>query len=223
VEALIRWNHPKKGFMPPDLFIPLAEQTGDIRKLTFWVLNEAIRQCSEWRNKGVELNVAINLSARDLLNRDLAVIIARLLQQYKVDAGWLVLEITESAIMQDAERALDMLLVLSGMGLSLSIDDFGTGYSSMEYLKKLPVSELKIDRSFVKNLANDQEDQIIVRSAIDLGHNLGMTIVAEGVEDEKSLAVLKAHHCDLAQGYLFSPPLSVEKLISWIETSPWGS
>lgn len=222
VEALIRWNHPKKGFMPPDLFIPLAEQTGDIRKLTSWVLDNAIRQCGEWRKTGLDMNVAINLSAKDLLNRDLAIIIARLLQQHGVNAEWLVLEITESAIMQDAERALDMLLVLNGMGLLLSIDDFGTGYSSMEYLKKLPVSELKIDRSFVRELAENKEDQILVKSAIDLGHNLGMTIVAEGVEDESTLAVLKAHGCDLAQGYLFSPPLPVDKLAAWIKTSPWG-
>ncbi len=223
VEALIRWNHPKRGFMSPDLFLPLAEQTGDIRKLTSWVLDNAIRQCGEWRKTGLNINVAINLSAKDLLNKDLAIIIARLLQQHEVSSAWIVLEITESAIMHDAERALDMLLVLSGMGLGLSIDDFGTGYSSMEYLKKLPVTELKIDRSFVRELAENKEDQILVKSAIDLGHNLGMTIVAEGVEDESCLAVLKAQGCDLAQGYLFSPPLPVEKLGAWISTSPWGS
>ena len=222
VEALIRWNHPDKGFMPPDLFIPLAEQTGDIRKLTSWVLDTAICQCGEWRRKGMPLSVAINLSAKDLLNKELALTIARLLQQYEVNANWLVLEITESAIMEDAERALDMLLVLNGMGLQLSIDDFGTGYSSMEYLKKLPVSELKIDRSFVRDLAVNKEDQILVKSAIDLGHNLGMTIVAEGVEDEDSLGVLKTQGCDLLQGYFFSPPLPVNKLETWIKDSQWG-
>lgn len=222
VEALVRWMHPRNGFMMPDEFIPLAEQTGHIQELTAWCMQQAIEQCSLWRQAGIELNVAVNLSARDLPNRRLRNVIADLLTRFQLEPQWLVLELTESAIMQDPEHALNTLKSFSDMGLKLSVDDFGIGYSSMAYLKKLPVHELKIDKSFVIGLAKTPEDEIIVRSTIDLGHNLGLKVVAEGVENEAALNILKRYGCDMAQGYFFGKPMSIERLTQWLNTSPCG-
>lgn len=216
VEALVRWQHPRNGFMPPDEFIPLAEESGHIQRLTAWCLEQAVAQCSVWQGTGMPLNVSINLSARDLLNRRLPELIAELLRRHSVQARWLTLEITESALMRDPEQALQVLRTLKDMGLRLSIDDFGTGYSSMAYLKKLPVDELKIDKSFVLDLAGNAEDEIIVHSTIDLGHNLGLKVTAEGVENEASLRILRGYGCDKTQGYLFSRPQPATVLDQWL-------
>lgn len=216
VEALVRWQHPTNGFLPPDEFIPLAEQSGHIQRLTAWCLERAIEQCSAWRKAGIALTVAVNLSARDLPNRRLPGLIAELLHRHDAQAHWLTLEITESALMQEPEQALQVLRSLKDMGMRIAIDDFGTGYSSMAYLKKLPVDELKIDKSFVLGLASSAEDEIIVRSIIDLGHNLGLKVTAEGVEDEAALEILRRYGCDKTQGFLFSRPQPVLQLDHWL-------
>ncbi|HPF47779.1 MAG TPA: EAL domain-containing protein, partial [Emcibacteraceae bacterium] len=222
VEALVRWIHPERGFIPPDDFITMAEQTGHIHHLTLWGLDTAIAQCRDWIAENIDLKMAINLSARDLSNRKLPEIIIKLLEKYGVPRTRLVLEVTENAIMQDPELALGVLNDLYQHGLLLSIDDYGTGYSSMSYLKKLPVKELKIDKSFVMDLANNKEDEIIVRSTIDLGHNLGLKVTAEGVEDEESMEILRQLGCDLAQGFFISKPLPIADLYEFLENSPYG-
>ena len=183
VEALIRWEHPTRGLVSPALFIPFAEQTGYIKLLTRWVLREAIRQCGEWLREGLRLTVSVNISARDLMNRELPEQVSGLLGEYGVAPSLLCLEITESGFMEDPAHALRVLDRLSELGVKLSIDDYGTGYSSLSYVMRLPVQELKIDRSFVARMASDPEIATIVRSTIDLGHNLNLKVVAEGVED----------------------------------------
>lgn len=222
VEALVRWFHPEKGFISPDEFIPMAEQTGQIQYLTHWGLDAAIKQCGEWRSKNIDINMAFNLSAYDLKNKELPKVIEKLLEIYDVKPEWMVLEVTESAVMQDPDLALTVLADLSDMGLILSIDDYGTGYSSLSYLKKLPVQEIKIDKSFVLNLASNKEDEILVRSTIDLGHNLGLKVTAEGVEDEQSYKMLQALDCDLAQGFYFSKAVPVTELLDFIANSPYS-
>lgn len=212
VEALVRWISPTRGFVPPDEFIPLAERTGDVRHLTEWGLRAAITQVADWRVKGLNLAVAVNLSTSDLMNPGLPAQVLSLLKEFAVPANQLKLEVTESAVMHDTDRALDVLNMLSAMGVTLSIDDYGTGYSSLSYIKKLPVSEIKIDKSFVMNLAKSDEDNILVRSTIELGHNLGLTVTAEGVEDEESVARLKAYGCDTLQGYHISRPVPAQEL-----------
>jgi diguanylate cyclase (GGDEF)-like protein len=216
VECLIRWQHPEKGFMPPDLFIPLAEQTGQIIKVTEWVLKQAFILCSAWRQQGLTTKLAINMSAKDLLSNRLTEFLEGLLLKYPVTAEDFMLEITESTVMQDAERALTIMQNLRKMGFQLAVDDFGTGYSSMAYLKKLPVNELKIDKAFVLNLANNQEDMLIVRSIVELGHNLGFKVVAEGLENQESLSALQALNCDIAQGYWISRPMPSENFVAWL-------
>ncbi|MCG8618357.1 MAG: EAL domain-containing protein, partial [Desulfobacterales bacterium] len=222
VEALIRWIHPENGFMPPDDFIPLAEQTGNIHHITDFSLNTAVATCADWRQKGYQIKVAVNISAKDLLSPKLTEKVADLLERHSLPPHWLILEITEGAMMQDPDMALSMLEQLHEMGVKLSIDDFGTGYSSMAYLKKLPIQEIKIDKSFVLDLAKDAEDAVIVRSTVELGHNLGLTVIAEGVEDEESMDMLKGYGCDLGQGYFFSRPQPKEDLETWLAESPWG-
>jgi diguanylate cyclase (GGDEF)-like protein len=222
VEALIRWMHPKRGFMPPDSFIPLAEQTGNIRKLTAWMLGTAIRQARAWADKGIAVKMACNLSARDLSNRDLPGDIAGLLDAHGVPASALILEITESAVMEDPTHALEVLAQLHRMGLTLSIDDYGTGYSSMAYLKRLPVQEIKIDKSFVLKLASNRGDAILVKSTIELGHNLGLKVTAEGIEDENSLSILQAYGCETGQGYFISKPIPAEDFETFYAVSRWS-
>ena len=217
VEALVRWHSPTRGYVPPDEFIPLAERTGDVRLLTEWGLGEAVRQAAAWRAEGLDLTVAVNISAADLLNRDMPGLVHGLLRRYDLPAARLQLEVTESAVMQDADRALDVLGMLAAMGLGLAIDDFGTGYSSLGYLKRLPVRELKIDRSFVTNLATSEEDSILVRSTIELGHNLGLVVTAEGVEDEATVQKLRAYRCDMLQGYHLGRPLPPAELARFLE------
>ncbi|WP_122679425.1 bifunctional diguanylate cyclase/phosphodiesterase [Pseudomonas viridiflava] len=215
-EALLRWAHPQFGNVSPAEFIVLAERTGSIHLLTNWVIEEAMRQLAEWRKRGLMLQVSVNISADDLLGDDLAGFVVGLLKQYGVPAEQLVFEITESAIMSQPEKALVVLHKLRDCGISLSIDDFGTGYSSLAHLKRLPVQELKIDQSFVRDLDETSEDAVIVRSTIEMSHNLGLKVVAEGVEYQHSLDLLRRWHCDTAQGYLISRPLTAAAFETWI-------
>ncbi|MFZ6757367.1 EAL domain-containing protein [Undibacterium sp. Ji50W] len=217
VEALVRWVHPERGFIFPDQFIPFAEQTGFIRQLTHWIMNEAARVCSLWNKQGLHLKISVNISTRDLMDQDLPTKFAQILQQHQVDAASFCLEITESAIMDDPVRAFQTLDRLHAMGLDLSIDDFGTGYSSLAYLKRLPVDELKIDKSFVLKMEKDIDDTKIVKSTIDLGHNMGLRVVAEGVENAEVMALLKELGCDQAQGYFISKPMPSTDLPAWLE------
>ena len=209
-EALARWDHPEFGIVGPSEFVPIAEQTGLITPLTSFVLDAAICQVRAWKDAGLELSVAVNLSARSFLDTQLAVEIPRLLAKWDVGAELLELEITESMLMADPARAEATLTRLSQIGLTLSVDDFGTGYSSLANLKRLPVDSIKIDKSFVMEMAVDASDAAIVRSTIDLAHNLGLTVVAEGVESEDAWRHLETLGCDFAQGYYLARPLPAE-------------
>jgi len=222
VEALVRWRHPQRGLVPPDQFIPLAEQTGLIRPLFLWVLNDALRQCSLWKREGVKLHVAVNLSMRNLQDPRLPDTLVKLLTRWGLEPTWIEVEITESALAADPERALAILQRLSAMGIRIAIDDFGTGYSSLAYLKRLPVDEIKIDKSFVLGMATDENDATIVRSTIDLGHNLGLKVAAEGIEDQMTWDLLTAWGCDFAQGYFLSRPLPALDLATWVRASGRG-
>jgi len=212
VEALLRWQHPAEGLIPPGDFIPVAEGTGIILRLTERVLNLALAQMRGWLDAGHAVPVAVNLSTRCLLDAGLPEMVQRLLAQYRVPAHLLRLEVTESAVMGDATRCMEVLQRLHDLGVRLSIDDFGTGYSSMSYLRRLPVDELKIDRSFVLGMTTTQQDAVLVRTAIDLGHNLGLTVVAEGVEGAEHVHALRALGCDIAQGYHYARPMLGEAL-----------
>jgi diguanylate cyclase (GGDEF)-like protein len=218
-EALLRWNHPQFGSVSPAEFIVLAERTGSIQLLTNWVIEEAMRQLAEWNRRGLVLQLSVNISADDLLGDDLVGFVSEMLTHYAVPARQLIFEITESAVMSEPERALVVLNRLRECGISLSVDDFGTGYSSLAHLKRLPVQELKIDQSFVRNLDETSEDAVIVRSTIEMSHNLGLKVVAEGVEYQHSLDLLKRWHCDTAQGYLISRPLTASAFEAWIAQS----
>jgi EAL domain-containing protein (putative c-di-GMP-specific phosphodiesterase class I) len=212
VEALARWQHPRLGLIGPSEFVPIAEQTGLIGPLTSHVLEQALRQVRRWSEQGEELSVAVNLSARSFLDAQLAVEIPRLLEATGVDARLLELEITESMLMIDPARAKATLERLSAIGLSLSVDDFGTGYSSLANLKRLPVDGIKIDKSFVIDMPHDASDAAIVRSTIDLAHNLGLRVVAEGVESQEAWRRLEDLGCDLAQGFHVSRPVPAEAM-----------
>lgn len=222
VEALVRWQHPEKGFMAPDLFIPMAEQTGLIHPLTYWVLNEAFAQTKRWRQQGLELTMAVNLAVQDLLDAQLVDMIAKGLRCYEIEPSWLMLEITEGSLMADPVRAQRTLQQLHTLGIRLSIDDFGTGHSSLAYLKDLPVHELKIDQSFVLNMPSDETQAMIVRSIINLAHNLGLTTTAEGVETQTVWNQLRALGCNVAQGYFMSRPLTETDFMQWLKESEWG-
>jgi diguanylate cyclase (GGDEF)-like protein len=217
VEALVRWQHPEHGLVPPGEFIPLAERTGLIGPLTHYVLNRALWQCRQWLEQDHELSVAVNVSARRLLDLSFPDEVAGLLTTWEVPARLLVVEITESTIMADPAHALQILGRLHEMGVQLSIDDFGTGYTSMAYLKTLPVHELKVDRSFVSQMTSSSSDAVIVRSTVELGRNLGLRVVAEGVEDSLTLQNLEALGCDAIQGFHISRPMPPEDLINWME------
>jgi len=221
MEALARWEHPTRGPVFPDTFIPIAEHSGLIRRLTSYVLRVAIQQLAEWRATGLDLPVSVNLSVRDLLDPSIVTRIQELLAASDVPADRLFLEITESSMMDQPERALATLGALADIGVGLSIDDFGTGYSSLAYLQRLPVRELKIDRSFVMHIMTSRGDAEIVRSTIDLGHNLGLSIVAEGVEDEAAMAFLIEVGCDVAQGYYIAKPMRAADVPSWVRACAW--
>jgi EAL domain-containing protein (putative c-di-GMP-specific phosphodiesterase class I) len=212
VEALLRWQHPTQGLIPPGEFIPAAEGTGIILPLTERVLGLALAQMRIWIDAGHGVPVAVNLSTRCLLDAGLPDLVERLLQEHGVPAELLRLEVTESAVMGEAARSMEVLQRLHDLGVKLSIDDFGTGYSSMAYLRRLPVDELKIDRSFVLGMTTAQHDAVLVRTAIDLGHNLGLTVVAEGVEGAEHVTALRALGCDIAQGFHFARPMGGAQL-----------
>ncbi|MCK3838031.1 MULTISPECIES: GGDEF domain-containing phosphodiesterase [Pseudomonas] len=218
-EALLRWQHPTLGQVSPTEFIPLAERTGSMGPLTLWVIEEAIRQIAEWALRGLVIQLSVNISVNDLVDDDLAIRVTALLIQYEVSAEHLLFEITESAIMHNPQQALSVLEQLRGCGISLSVDDFGTGYSSLAQLQRLPVQELKIDQSFIRNLDSTSGDGVIVRSTIEMSHNLGLKVVAEGVEFEHSLTLLKHWQCDTAQGYLISRPLNAMAFERWMRRS----
>jgi diguanylate cyclase (GGDEF)-like protein len=219
VEALIRWEHPDRGLIPPAMFIPFAEHTGYIKLLTRWVLREAVRQCGEWLRAGLRLAVSVNISARDLMNRDLPAEVSALLAEYGLSPALLCLEITESGFMEDPVNAQKVLDRLAELGVRLSIDDYGTGYSSLSYIMRLPVQELKIDRSFISRMVADEEIATIVRSTIDLGHSLALKVVAEGVEDQSAWNMLRSLGCDDAQGYFMSMPMPADALARWVRSS----
>ncbi|MBT9612634.1 MAG: EAL domain-containing protein [Burkholderiales bacterium] len=210
-EALLRWRHPTRGWIPPDEFIPIAEDTGLIEPLTYWVLDRSLALCRDWLREGRLNNVAVNLSARCLHDEALPLQVRRLLDKHAVPAERLTLEVTENVIMNDAKRAHNILLQLDAMGISISVDDFGTGHSSLAYLKRLPVDELKIDKSFVLEVMNNPNDAAIVRATVELGHNLGLRVVAEGVETEAIFNYLKQLNCDVSQGYFHGRPMPPEQ------------
>jgi diguanylate cyclase (GGDEF)-like protein len=213
-EALVRWKHPRRGFVPPDEFVPVAEHTGLLRPLTLFVLDSALEQCARWREAGFELDVAVNLSVRNLLDVELPGDIERLLARYALPPAALELEITETALLADPIRTNGVLQALHSTGVGISIDDFGTGYSSLSYLRRMPVDELKIDKSFVTDMALDENAAVIVRSTIDLGRNLGLRVVAEGVETREVWEHLAALGCHVAQGYLFGRPVPAPEFLA---------
>ncbi len=217
VEALVRWQHPQRGLIAPDLFIPLAEQHGLIDQLTWIVLEQAMSQCRTWKQQGLNVQVAINMSANTLKELDLPEKMGRLIEKYGLQPSQIVLEITESALMQELIRSLDILTRLRMKGVKLSIDDFGTGYSSLLQLHRAPFSEIKIDKSFVSDMEFDSEAATIVETIIMLGHKLKMKAVAEGVETQSCQQRLTELKCDQAQGYLFSRPVPGEEIPAWFK------
>jgi len=218
VEALVRWQHPQHDFMLPDEFIPLAERTGLINQLSIWVLRHAIDQIVKWHNQDISISVAINISPSTLLDHELPDVVTGVLASSGLDPGYITIEITEGSIIKDPERALEILNRLANIGIRISIDDFGTGYSSLAYLKRMPVSEVKIDRSFVKDMLINENDAVIVRSIIELGHNLGMKVVAEGVENKETATRLTELGCDILQGFYLSKPLAAKDFQVWLKT-----
>ena len=218
-EALVRWTHPTRGLVPPTQFVRIAEDTGLIKQLTDLMLQRGISTLRGIHDRGYVLGLSVNLSTHDLLDRRLAERVQQHLTTNNVDPSMITLEITESSLLIDAPRARDTINELHEVGVSLSIDDFGTGYSSLSYLRRLPVGELKIDQSFVANLLLDEQDEVIVRSTIDLGHNLGLVVVAEGVENNEVLERLREFGCDVAQGYCISRPLAPGHFMSWLATT----
>jgi predicted signal transduction protein with EAL and GGDEF domain len=221
VEALVRWDHPVRGIVQPDEFIAVAEQTGLIGPLTDWVLRTALGQCREWLDEGLDLGVAVNISPRTLHDRTFAARLADLLTAARIPAAKLTLEITEGALMGDPERAIDMLWDLRRAGVRLSVDDLGVGHSSLAYLKRLPVHEIKIDKSFVMGMADDPDDEAIVSAVIDMVHRLRMDVVAEGVEDERTWRRLQQLGANTAQGYWMSRPIAAEEVGPW--TREWSA
>jgi EAL domain-containing protein (putative c-di-GMP-specific phosphodiesterase class I) len=216
VEALIRWQHPERGLVPPDEFIPLVERTVLLRPLTQFVLNEALQQWHQWSHTGMQLEVAVNLSPRSLLDPQLPDVVGQLLERWGVPPRFLTLELTESFLMTDSGRSLGVLAGLAKAGVMLSIDDFGTGYSSLSYLKRLPIGEIKIDRSFVMNMHENANDAMIVRATVELGRNLGLRVVAEGVETQSAWDQLAELRCDVAQGYFLCRPIPAQEFARWI-------
>jgi diguanylate cyclase (GGDEF)-like protein len=216
VEALVRWQHPEHGLLQPDQFVPLAERTGTIAHLTRWVLDAALRQCAEWRTEYPDLTVAVNLAAANVLDVGLPVMVQELLHAHGLPGHALECEVSEHTVMSDPQRVTEVLAALRGLGVRLSLDDFGTGQASLAYLKQLPLDEVKIDRAFITSMADDDGDAVIVRSTIDLARNLGLEVVAEGVESESVLEALVDLRCNSAQGYFLSRPLPSAELADWL-------
>ncbi|NRD74569.1 EAL domain-containing protein [Shewanella sp. VB17] len=219
VEALVRWQHPDRGIILPDEFIPIAEQMGQMNALTRWVMNESIVQYLQWKSEGIDLSIAINISAENLKDEYFCQYVLDVMSDRNIPIEALTLEITEDAVVSDPENAIKQLKILKKYGLKLSIDDYGTGYSSLAQLKMLPVDELKIDKSFVQNLMMSLDDQIIVSSTLQLAHSLGLTVVAEGIEDEGTLNWLIERGCEMGQGYYLSRPIPADKIANWLTNS----
>src|SRR5581483_9134628 len=217
VEALVRWNHPREGLLPPDRFISIAEETNMIGPLTGWVLDAALAQLCRWLAAGIDISVAVNVSSRTLEDHSIVDDVSKALATSKAEASRLTLEISETLAMSAA--AAKAMTRLSEMGVRLSLDDFGTGYSSLVYLKRLPIHEIKIDRSFVKTLPADPDASAIVRSAIGLGHNLGLRVIAEGVEDRDAEAMLAEAGCDAVQGFLIGRPVPEAEITALLESN----
>lgn len=222
IEALVRWKHPEHGIILPDEFIPLAEHTGLIKPLTHWVLSNAVKICKKLHDLGYPMYISINISVRNLHEPELLDYVSYTLAKNNLDGKWLCLELTESAIMSDSQRAMMVLQALDVEGIMLSIDDFGTGYSSLSHLKKLPVDEIKIDRSFVMDMLVSSNDSTIVRSTIDLAHNMGLMVTAEGVDNTEVKTLLINLGCDLAQGFHFGKPMTLDEFLDWLTKSEWG-
>jgi EAL domain-containing protein (putative c-di-GMP-specific phosphodiesterase class I) len=223
-EALVRWEHPKLGLLSPRSFMQAVERTAETAPLTHYVLERSIAECAGWRARGRDLSVAVNLSARNLLDYTLPREIAWMLRHHGLSPEALQLEITESMIMSEPDRALSTAMRLKELGVRLSVDDFGTGHFSLSNLKRLPIDELKIDRSFVSPMTRDLSDRVIVRSTINLGHDLGLSVAAEGVEDEATLGQLARMNCDLAQGSHLSAPIPGHEFGLWLDAQPqWGA
>lgn len=216
-EALIRWNHPRLGRVEPGAFIPLAEVSDQIHHLLYWVVDLSLSQLKKWSDSGMNITIAINLSTRNLLDQDCPAHLESLIQKHGIDPHQIELEITESALMYDTERTQQTLNQIADLGVVLSIDDYGTGYSSLAYLKRLPVSTLKIDSSFVMDMMENQHDHVIVRSTINLAHSLGLKVIAEGVEDKKTMGELTKLGCDYAQGYHISRPMDDSAIDQWLK------
>jgi EAL domain-containing protein (putative c-di-GMP-specific phosphodiesterase class I) len=218
-EALIRWSHPKLGVVGPSRFVPVAEDSGMVAQIGDWMLRAVCRQIRQWQGEGFSLPVAINISPRQFQQVDLAELVVSVLSEAQVPARLLEIELTESAVMQDAEASVVALERLKSFGVQISIDDFGTGYSSLSYLKRLPLDVLKIDQSFVRDISSDPNDAAIVRAIITLARSLGMKVIAEGVETEAQLAFLNAYGCQYAQGYMFGQPMPPEEFVKLVRTS----
>jgi len=216
VEALVRWQHPVRGLVPPDEFVPLAERTGLVHRLTAFVLREALDQVSDWWAHGLQVPVAVNVSMRDLQETDLAGLVAAELDAHHLPPTALVLEVTESVLAQDPGRAVATLRELADLGVSSSLDDFGTGYSSLLLLERLPVAEIKIDRSFVRRLDEEGGDPAMVRSIVGFAHGLGLSVVAEGVETSAAWKLLREMGCDVAQGYRVARPMAATPATQWL-------
>jgi EAL domain-containing protein (putative c-di-GMP-specific phosphodiesterase class I) len=214
-EALVRWHHPTRGTLRPDAFLPLAERNGLIVPLTDLVLERAVRACASWQAEGVGAGISVNLSARSLLDRTLPGTVADVLRKYRLPAHLLTLEITESIVISDADRALGLLAELRALGVRLALDDFGTGYSSLTYLSALPIQQLKIDRSFVTRIMDSSRDSAIVTSLVDLAHHLGLEVIAEGIEDPAVAGRLRRLGCEYGQGYYFSMSMAPDALPAW--------
>jgi EAL domain-containing protein (putative c-di-GMP-specific phosphodiesterase class I) len=219
-EALVRWNHPTRGLLQPAEFIPLAEETGFIIEIDTWVLRTVCRQVRTWKDEGFDsFCLSVNLSARQFQSPDLVSLVSSAVEESGLPHDCLGLELTESAVMSNVERTADQLQELQRMGISISIDDFGTGYSSLSYLKKLPIDRLKIDKSFIRDIAQDPDDRAIISAVTSMARQMGIRTVAEGVETEEQLAFLRQSECDEAQGFLFSRPVTAGKFREFIEAS----
>jgi EAL domain-containing protein (putative c-di-GMP-specific phosphodiesterase class I) len=218
-EALVRWHHPRRGLLTPDAFVPLAERTGLVRPLATFVVREAARQLAQWRGQGLEVSVSVNLAASNLTDPDLPATIVAALREHGCPPEEMTLEITEGTVMAESERAEAVVRELSEAGLRLSIDDFGTANSSLARLRALPLTEIKLDKAFVMRMATSWEDATIVRSSINLAHDLGLQVVAEGVEDEAVATELRRLGCDVAQGYWLSKPMPAADLGDWLQAT----
>jgi EAL domain-containing protein (putative c-di-GMP-specific phosphodiesterase class I) len=217
VESLVRWEHDALGLLSPDDFIPAAEQSGTIVHLTRFVLASSVKQCRRWQDSGRELRVSVNLSSRDLQDEYLPYYVLQLLKEHEIPPSRLTLEITENSVMHDIHNAIAVLECLRDIGVEISMDDFGTGHSSLAQIKNMPLNEIKIDKSFVMTLLTDEQNKSIVRTTVELAHNMGLRVVAEGVEDEETLRRICDIGCEEAQGFFLSKPVPADELIHWLE------